>query len=156
MSPYDGRPLVGKISINPEKIVEFGENLLTDHTFYYSILQSTFQVMAFTKDHLSYWLKPGGGNYPESEIYDIDEKSRGYIIGSEFLEQVKLHFNCPTIDKFYIEDGLTPDTANPQIYWESRYLFTDIMIANFTNNPKVSDITTKFMEQTGWYTIHEA
>lgn len=158
LNPLDSRPLIAKISINPKFLSLEPEVKAMDQSFYYSFLQATFQAMAFTKQHLSYFLRPekyGGGYWPLEDTFGID-KIAPYLKLPTMLTSIKKHFSCLNLEYFYLENEMIVDERNPQIYWEARYLQPDLMVANFTRNPKISKITASFLKSTGWYQVDDA
>jgi hypothetical protein len=157
LSAYDRRPLIGRISLNPVFLEAEKDALKWNQKLFYSMLQATFQVMAFTNVHLKNFVRSdedGGGYWPMSAICDLDSGSP-FVRMPSFLEEVSTFYGCLGLDKFYLENEITIDQRNPQFYWEARSLYPDIMVANFTTNPKVTKITQKFLQGTGWYDVDE-
>ena len=71
------------------------------------------------------------------------------IVTPRVIEEVRRHFNCPSLEGAELEDqGLM---GTHLTHWEKRIFENEAMTGTYTQNPVISRITLALMEDTGWY-----
>ncbi|KAK3785048.1 hypothetical protein RRG08_038000 [Elysia crispata] len=65
------------------------------------------------------------------------------------MDEVRLHFNCSTLEGAELEDQGLEGTA--LTHWEKRVFENEAMTGTYTQNSVISRITLAMMEDTGWY-----
>lgn len=71
------------------------------------------------------------------------------IVTPRVVQEVRNHFNCPTLEGAELEDqGLM---GTQLTHWEKRIFENEAMTGTYTQNPVISRITLALMEDTGWY-----
>ncbi|KAK7485081.1 hypothetical protein BaRGS_00023720 [Batillaria attramentaria] len=71
------------------------------------------------------------------------------IVTPKVREEVRQHFNCPTLEGAELEDQGIDGTAIT--HWEKRVFENEAMTGTYTQNSVISRITLALMEDTGWY-----
>ncbi|KAK7092948.1 leishmanolysin-like peptidase [Littorina saxatilis] len=71
------------------------------------------------------------------------------IVTPKVKEEVRRHFNCPTLEGAELEDQGIDGTAIT--HWEKRVFENEAMTGTYTQNSVISRITLAMMEDTGWY-----
>jgi len=76
-------------------------------------------------------------------------KEMHMMVTPRVVEEVRLHFNCSTLEGAELEDQGGEGTA--LTHWEKRAFENEAMTGTHTQNPVYSRITLALMEDTGWY-----
>ncbi|XP_018900151.2 leishmanolysin-like peptidase [Bemisia tabaci] len=71
------------------------------------------------------------------------------LVTPKVVEEVRKHFNCPTLEGAELEDQGEEGTA--LTHWEKRVFENEAMTGTHTQNPTYSRVTLALMEDTGWY-----
>lgn len=71
------------------------------------------------------------------------------LVTPKVREEVRRHFNCPTLEGAELEDQGIDGTAIT--HWEKRIFENEAMTGTYTQNSVISRITLALMEDTGWY-----
>lgn len=143
------RPIAGIIGIN--EIINLNK---TNWLEYYQIvaLQALTHIMVFDYTLFDKFIDNKGDTIPLNQVVKIDKLTNiKKVISPKVLKTAKNYFNCDTIDGIPIENYFT--SIYETIFWEDRYMRTDLMTADKNNQKVLSEITLALFEDSGWYIV---
>jgi Leishmanolysin len=70
------------------------------------------------------------------------------------LKFARDYFDCPTLEGIPLENNKSPGSYAS--HWEKKYFPNEFMNPTIENPGKISEITMKYLEATGWYTVENS
>lgn len=160
LDPEDyGRPIRGRMTINPSRIPEKPQNYYSDDRQFFSILaHEMMHILAFSKELFPYWVQRDGSKYQNiiKNVKRIDGATQKFLNTPKLTEWVNNRFGVED-EKLInlgleLEDGGGEGTASS--HPNSRLFFTDIMQGKTFEVQYFSPIIFNSLYDSGWYDVN--
>lgn len=135
-----GKPIMGKLILNIGRLKMDGSQFEKNINI---ATHEILHIMGFNSNLYSSFTK-----VDENPFSFIDTDKKLYVRGKNIIEKAKSHFNCPTIDKFPMEDESS--SGSDKHHFEFRILGTDIMNGSAKKTSNFSYFTLAFLADSGW------
>ena len=146
--PTYNRPSIGVIRVNKSNLVITGPNL---QSFVFVLTHELVHILVFSQNHYSLYY--GRDNVVESEVRNTPDGRVKVqkLVTPKVLAAAKEHFNCSSITGVYLEDeGHSVSVGN---HFEKTKFGHELMTAQITGYPVISNLTLALMEDSGWYQV---
>lgn len=154
------RPIAG--------IMRFADNLdfgMTNWSPFYELraLRAIIRMMVFNYELIQGFIDNKGVKISLDKIIEkrLSSSNKFWIITPRVVATAQNYFNCTKITGVPLEDYFSPISNElsvnndiPQLYWESRWMYSDIMTADKNNLKVISEITLALFEDSGWYKVN--
>ena len=134
----DNRPIIGKISINSQKL-QIKKNNIEKHTNI--LLHETMHILAFSPKIFENFK-----NQPAQK----ELQTQNTLKTPKLLETAKRHFNCDSLKGVPLE---TENLSSKGIHFEKQKMGNELMTSNLSEFPALSKMTLAFLEDSGWYKV---
>ena len=118
-------------------------------------MQGMLQILAFNYKSINgqLWDWATQSIRTPANTFEVRSTNFMFIKLAEVLNFAKLFFKCHNTDLFFgvplRKESFVSDPE--QIYWDKKAIFFDVMTAEISINPVITEFTAYFLDSTGWY-----
>ncbi|CAE7041359.1 unnamed protein product [Symbiodinium natans] len=84
-------------------------------------------------------------------VEDVDGLERRFIVLPKVVQAARHHFGCTSLEGVALEEQGGDGSAFS--HWDARIMHTEVMAAESSAMPRISDMTLALMEDSGWYRV---